>query len=351
MSTLIIPCAGKSSRFPNMKPKWMLTYPDGKLMIEKALEGINTDIFQRIIITIVQTHVEKYEAKLILEQVFENNKKIEICVLENFTQSASETIYLTLKKMNVTGSVVIKDSDNKVVFNMPEKISNAIVGCDINNHRDISNIPAKSFLIVNQQNIIQDIIEKQVVSKFICLGVYMFENALNFIKTYDILLQKNVQGEMFVSHIISYMLTCNNTIFTLITADVFEDWGTLAEWQQSQKKHRTYFVDVDGIILKNSGKYGLVNWQNNKILLEENVKTLLDLQQEGAQIVITTSRPEEYKTDLVNTLNSAGIFPYAVLTGLNHASRVIINDFAPTNPYPSSIAISIPRNTHIKDYL
>ena len=95
----------------------------------------------------------------------------------------------------------------------------------------------------------------------------MFENALNFIKTYDILLQKNVQGEMFVSHIISYMLTCNNTIFTLITADIFEDWGTLAEWQQSQKKHRTYFVDVDGIILKNSGKYGLVNWQNNKILL------------------------------------------------------------------------------------
>ena len=39
MNTLLIPCAGKSNRFPNMKPKWMLTHPDGKLMIEKYLTG------------------------------------------------------------------------------------------------------------------------------------------------------------------------------------------------------------------------------------------------------------------------------------------------------------------------
>ena len=26
MNTLIIPCAGKSNRFPNMKPKWLLTH-------------------------------------------------------------------------------------------------------------------------------------------------------------------------------------------------------------------------------------------------------------------------------------------------------------------------------------
>ena len=61
MKTLIIPCAGKSSRFPNMKPKWMLTHPDGKLMIEKAIDGINTNLFNQIIITILQEHIEKYE--------------------------------------------------------------------------------------------------------------------------------------------------------------------------------------------------------------------------------------------------------------------------------------------------
>ena len=351
MSTLIIPCAGKSSRFPNMKPKWMLTYPDGKLMIEKALEGLNTDNFNRIIITIVKPHIIKYEAELILKQVFANNPKIEICILDDFTQSAGETIYLTLKKMNVTGSFVIKDSDNKVTFCMPKKIKNTIVGYDLSKNPNVANIPAKSFLLVNEQNIIQDIIEKQVVSKCICLGVYMFENTNDFIKAYQELIQKNVNGEMFVSHIISYMLNNNNNIFTAIMADGYEDWGTLNEWKETQKKHSTYFIDVDGVIIKNSGKYGSVNWTNNTLLLEENIKTITDLQTSGAQIVITTSRTEEYRESLVLLLNDAGIYPYAVLMGLNHAPRIVINDFAPTNPYPSSMAISLPRNTNIKDYL
>ena len=73
MATLIIPCAGKSSRFPNMKPKWMLTHPDGKLMIEKSIEQLPLEVFDRIVITIVKEHCETYEADVILKQVFEKN--------------------------------------------------------------------------------------------------------------------------------------------------------------------------------------------------------------------------------------------------------------------------------------
>lgn len=351
MITLIIPCAGKSSRFPNMKPKWMLTYPDGKLMIEKSLEGLNLDDFDRIIITIVKPHDDKYEAKLILEQVFANNPKIEICVLDDFTSSASETIYLTLTKMNVKGAFVIKDSDNYVSFKLTQPLQNAIVGYDLSTHRNISNIPEKSFLIVNEQNIIEDIIEKQIVSKIICLGVYVFKSVDDFLEAYRALQQKNVNGEMFISHVISYMLTKNNVIFTSIMADDYEDWGTLQEWKATQKRYRTYFIDVDGVILKNSGKYGSINWSNNKVLLEENVKSIIELQNNGAQIVITTSRTEEYRKNLENILNHAGIFPYTILMGMNHAARVVINDFAPTNPYPSAMCITLPRNSTIKEYL
>ena len=135
MNTLIIPCAGKSSRFPNMKPKYMLTHPDGKLMIEKSIEQLNIDIFDRIIITIVKPHDEKYDAGLIMYQVFQNNPKVEVCVLDDFTSSASETIYQTIKKMNITGSVVIKDSDNIVKVNLQNNIKNMIVGYDIYNKK------------------------------------------------------------------------------------------------------------------------------------------------------------------------------------------------------------------------
>lgn len=45
MRSLIIPCGGKSSRFPNMRPKWLLTHPDGQLMIQKAVNCMPLDFF------------------------------------------------------------------------------------------------------------------------------------------------------------------------------------------------------------------------------------------------------------------------------------------------------------------
>lgn len=351
MNTLIIPCAGKSSRFPNMKPKYMLTHPDGKLMIEKSMERINTDVFDRIIITIVKPHDVKYEAKLVLEQVFKDNHQIEICVLDDFTSSAGETVYLTLKKMNVTGSFVIKDSDNCVGVRFSHIIQNSIVGYNLHEHPNISNIPGKSFLIINEQGLIQDIIEKRIVSPIICLGVYCFENVSDFITAYDELHTKKIVGEIYISHIISYMLSSNKYIFSSIMALSYEDWGTLTEWKAVQKKCQTYFVDVDGVLMKNCGKYGSRNWYNNTEILSENMETIRKLQEEGAQIVITTSRPEELRKELEKILNENGIYPYAVLTGMNHAARVVINDFAPTNPYPSGIAVTLPRNASLKEYL
>lgn len=351
MTTLIIPCAGKSNRFPNMKPKWMLTHPDGSLMIEKAIEGLNTDVFDRIIITIVKPHEEKYEAQLVLSQVFKNNPKVEICLLNDFTSSASETIYLTLEKMKVKGAFVVKDSDNYVKVNLGFPIKNLIVGYDLHKHPNISNIPGKSFLIVNEQGIVEDIIEKRIVSNIICLGVYAFENTEIFKNAYIKLKEEELTGEMFISHVISYILSSKQQIFLALEAQEYKDWGTLAEWQAVQKQYRTYFCDVDGILMKNCGKYGSRNWYNNTDIIPENIETVKKLQDNGGQIVITTSRPEEFRKDLEKILEENAIRPYAILMGMNHSARVVINDFAPTNPYPSSIAITLPRNSLIKEYV
>ncbi|MBR1544811.1 MAG: hypothetical protein IJ638_02610 [Alphaproteobacteria bacterium] len=351
MKTLIIPCAGKSSRFPNMKPKWMLTHPDGNLMIQKALEGLNLEIFDRIIITILSEHCKKYDADLILKQVFENNKKVEICILENPTKSASETVYLTIEKMQVEGEFVVKDSDNFVRVEIPQKNKNFIVGYDIHKHPKTSNIPEKSFLIINDQNITQDIIEKKIVSHIICLGVYGFSNTKEFKDTFCYLSKNGIENELFISHIISYIISQKKSIFEYIEAKDYTDWGTINEWMIEQKKHQTYFIDVDGVILKNSGKYGKINWSNNTETIDENVREIIKLQETGGQIIITTSRGEEYRKSLEKILATLGIKPYSIIMGLNHSARILINDFAPTNPYPSGVAISLPRNSLIKDYL
>ena len=86
-------------------------------------------------------------------------------------------------------------------------------------------------------------------------------------------------------------------------------------------------------------------------MLEDNCLIIKQLQKSGAQIVITTARPWELKEQLEKLLESVGIYPYAIIMGLNHSQRVIINDFAPSNAYPSCQAISFPRDGRLKDYL
>lgn len=350
MLTLIVPCAGKSSRFPGMKPKWMLTHPDGKLMIEKSLEGFDVASFDRIIVSIVKPHVEKYDAELVLNQVF-LNKKIEICILDDFTESASETIVKTLIQKIVTGPFVVKDSDNQINFKITKEGTNSIVFFDLIKHPDVTNIPGKSFIVPGADKTVGDIVEKRVVSNFICLGVYQFSNAEKFIEAYRELKQQQINGEMFVSNVISYLIRQKGEIFYLNEASNYIDWGTLREWKEEQIRYRTYFVDIDGVLLKNCGRYGKINWENNEEVLKENCKLIKELQDGGAQIVITTSRTEEFREKLTEILHKQGICPVAIVMGLSHAARVVINDFAPTNAYPSCIAISFPRNGNLSDYI
>ena len=128
--------------------------------------------------------------------------------------------------MNVKGSFVIKDSDNCVHINIPTPIKNSITGYDLHKHPDVSNIPGKSFLLINEHNLIQDIIENQVVSNIICLGVYAFNDVELFKKTYEELIEKQIKGELFVSHVISYILSKRKESFEYIEAEGYDDWGT-----------------------------------------------------------------------------------------------------------------------------
>jgi len=234
---------------------------------------------------------------------------------------------------------------------IPNTIKNSIVGYDLRKHKDVSNIPWKSFLILNEQNIIQDIVEKDVVSNIICLWVYSFEDCNDFIWGYEHLKKNNIQWEMYISHVISYLIANQKCVFECTMANWYDDWWTLIEWKEVQKNYRTYFVDFDWVLMKNSGKYGKTNRYNNTVFLEENVKAIIELQEKWAQIIITTSRTEEFRENLEKMLTSVWIKPYAILMWMNHSARVVINDFATTNPYPSGIAITLPRNASLKDYL
>lgn len=351
---LIVPCAGKSTRYGLNKPKFLLTHPDGKLMIQKSLESIELNQFERIIITIIDDQITGYNSELILKQVFNGQEvlKFEICVLSDYTNSQSETVYKTLSKMNIKGSFAVKDSDNKIELNEAFDVNkNFVVGLNINEMgKDINRLQSKSFLKINSQGIITNIVEKKVVSENICVGLYIFRDHLSYINSY-IELSKQSFGELYLSHIISHLILTKKEVFEFKNTMVFEDFGTLEDWKIAQSNYRTFFVDFDGVLVKNKGRFGVDNWTTPDQGIQKNLDKLSALSKSGSQIIITTSRPIEFETNIRLFLETYEVIIHSIVCGLNHSQRILINDFAETNPYPSALGISIKRNGALDEYL
>ena len=350
MRTLIVPAAGKSSRFPNVRPKWLLTHPTGDLMIKKVLDASNYKEFDRVVISILRDHCNRHGADTILRQIF--GPDIDILILEEPTSSPAETVYLTIKNAGVTGQIIIKDSDCIVESNSMYT-KNSIVGMEIDSSSDVEKIQTKSFIVKNDDDIILDIIEKEVVSNIICLGVYSV-SATDFMAAFeevrDSLTYKS-SSEIYVSHIISYLILEKQKIFNYVKSTRFVDWGTADDWAHERSKFKTYVFDIDGVLLKNYGKYGTKNWSNTFEPIEDNMRTLKNISDEGHQIIFMTSRPEEYLGQFKTYLQSKDIKYKEIITGCFHGQRVIINDFANTNPWPSCTAISIKRDDKLQDYM
>lgn len=350
MSTLLIPAAGKSSRFPNMRPKWLLTHPTGDSMIKKVLDASRYQEYDKVVICILREHCEKYGADTIIQQIFGSD--VQLVILENPTSSAAETVYEAMKRAELSGQVVIKDSDCIVRTSSPSE-KNSIVGMQVDNKSDIDKIQTKSFIVKNDDGIIIDIVEKEVVSNIICLGVYSVL-AEDFMSAFEDVSKSFVykeHNEIYVSHIISYLILQQKKIFNYIECEEFVDWGTKQDWMKERSKFKTYIFDIDGVLLKNYGKYGVKNWSNTFEPIEENVSLLKRLSDAGHEIVFMTSRDEVNLVGFLEYIDKLGIKYKSVVSGCYHGKRILINDFAATNPWPSCEAISIKRNDLLGEYI
>lgn len=349
---VIIPAAGKSSRFHGDSPKWMRTHPDGTLMIAKAIETFRTQDFDIYLITTTEIDINFS----VIEKLKMALPQIKVVLLDKSTKSSVETLFKGLEKIGETldlnRPMFVKDADNVVEFDWNDfdfEFSSSI-GLDLK-FFNVSNISNKSFIVNNENNIIIDFLEKQIVSSFISVGTHYFKNIFEALKTAQILLNLDNQNqEAYISHLIAYNIY-SGIEYKMILAQKYEDYGTQSEWDLVRDNFKTLFVDFDGTIVQNRGKYGHPNWYTrNDIPLEKNIEILKKLYQKGAQIIITTSRSVSEKEYIIDFLKSNQIVPFNVICGLNHSERTIINDFYDTNRYPTASAINLPRNGDLSLY-
>lgn len=344
----IIPCAGKSSRFPDIRPKWMLTHPDGNLMIKKALEGLKGIEKKDIIITILKEHEEKYDiSKGLKENIGE---EITIIILDEPTKSQSETVYLTLKEAGVRESFLVKDSDNYFEVDVSCE-NNYICYSNLDEYTEI-NPSNKSYIKMNEQGVIIDMVEKRIISKSFNVGGYFFKNVEKFIETFEKLGESNSFSELYLSYIIEDMIINQKEVFLGKKVEKYLDWGTFEDWIRYTRKFKTYFFDLDGILFKNGSQFFSPRWGETDII-KNNVEFIKELSKnEYSQIFFVTSRPEKYRNMVEKKLKELGIEFEGLIMNCLHAKRMIINDFSKTNGYPSCDSINVPRDSeNLKDYI
>jgi hypothetical protein len=334
---------GKSSRFPGTRPKWMLTHPkSGNLMCVESILGMNTEYFDKILFVFSNQHELDYNVSRGLQKCLRDcdlHTKTNFVILENETKSQSETIYQTIKTLNLSGFIMVKDSDSYFSTTINQD-SNSICYYDLNEVESI-NARSKSYIQLDVNNLISNIIEKKVVSPYFSVGGYCFESAEKFQYYYEKI--QEYPGECFISNIVYEMILDGENFFGNRTSN-YEDWGTLTEWNKYCQEYGTYFVDLDGTLVTNTSQYISPNIGEGTPLLS-NIKFLQDKYKNGkCKIIITTSRPEKFREITESELNKWDIPFDNLIMGLPHAKRYLINDFSPSNPFPTSVSINIERN-------
>ena len=125
---------------------------------------------------------------------------------------------------------------------------------DIKDFNILKNLKGKSFVKINKENIVIDIIEKKIVSDLFCCGGYKFKNKREFMTAYN-KIKKIVSGEIFVSHVIQQMIN-DDKIFTFTKAKNYTDVGTFDEWHNYNQKP-VVFCDIDGTIIRSQIKINI----------------------------------------------------------------------------------------------
>ena len=111
-------------------------------------------------------------------------------------------------------------------------------------------------------------------------------------------------------------------------------------------KKNTYFVDIDGTILKYRKFETYENTEAEPI--PSTVEYLQNVKKEGHMVVLTTARPDWLYNHTVKELVSNNVPFDKLVMGIERGPRYLINDMDPKKPGKRAIAINLIRNDGIE---
>jgi HAD superfamily hydrolase (TIGR01509 family) len=258
---IIIPLCGKGERFLNKysKPKPLIKVFDKEIIFYIIDNIININCEKNIYIIINKNTNNINLIEIITAKLKEKNKlhssNINFIDIIDETRGAAETILLGLYKIQKNfnlnyNNLLIVDGDNFYTNDFINTINlnyNSILY-----FKDDSKIEQYSYIKLDNDSTVIDIIEKKKISNNANTGVYYFNNISDFIYNCELVIKNNIMfnNEFYVSVIIKYMLNNNNIFKGIeIMKENYISLGTPLLVDQYIKNTYAFLFDLDGTLI------------------------------------------------------------------------------------------------------
>ena len=201
---------------------------EGVMKCVEAISGLPLKQFTDIYFIIskqadIEWHLEtkiRWDlCRLLHKDKLDSNTNIKFIKLENQTKSQVETIYNAIIQSHIEGSIFIKDADNSFTLNKIP-FCNSVCIYSIEDCK-VFEPQHKSYVSIDDNMLITNIIEKRVVSKYFNCGGYSFKDANCFIEAYD---HFKDYDHVYLSHLIYYLMLVKKILFTPEIATNYNDF-------------------------------------------------------------------------------------------------------------------------------
>ncbi len=201
MLQIVVPMAGRGSRFANAGfalPKPFIPV-HGIPMIKLVIENLRPQQEHRFLFLCLEEHLRKYPVEELLKRASPN---CEIIPVEGVTQGAACTVLLAHDYINNDDPLMIANSDQWVDVSIDKylqqfddaNVSGLIMTMEAND-------PKWSFVRLNDQRRVVEVVEKKVVSNEATVGIYNFRHGCDFVSAAEKMIAQDqrVNNEFYVA--------------------------------------------------------------------------------------------------------------------------------------------------------
>jgi dTDP-glucose pyrophosphorylase len=295
--------------------------------------------------------------------------EVNFVVLDRLTSGPAESAYFVIKNLVRTESFVVNDCDHyfnasSMLEELLENQSNYI-GEDLirlSFTKPNSQLANWSYVSLGNKYSSRSYSVGKVVEKDLnfenlqngLIGCYFFSSAKFYSELYKKLTDTN--GEKYISKLIDIALKEKKIVtasagkfgFPLGTEDDINEFENIMNTKSELSfKDRTYFIDIDGVVLKHdSGFHSLSEeFSENQEGIFTNINQIKERYYLGDKIILTTSRPESKREELISFLQQNDFYFSELIMGITDGIRYLINDRKKTDSYlDTAIAVNVVRD-------